>query len=371
MARGRRMQGVGEDAHAHLGAHLVVPIRGQRVQAQQVHHLDGVAARQGAIARGLGAHQQPLAVVGRDPVATRLVIEEARVEVALERARVRKPARIARGLEEVEQARLEEGVVVEQARAVGLLVAHVARQLPIGTRVLEQVGGGALGPLHVAGLSQHEAPAREGGDHEAVPGHELLVIQQGRLALGALLIELRADLFQRRRGSGGRHAVRRSQLFDREIAPQHVVGALEVGALSGQPVSRQRELRVFGTHDLSHLLGGPDEEDAFLPFAVRVGGGVEGSVRGGHLARHVVEHVARHRRVGLLARDLERLEIGDHEQRVVVEHLLEVRNGPGGLGRVAMEAAAQVVVDSAASHGVQGLGRHLQQLGVARTAVGA
>ena len=53
------------------------------------------------------------------------------------------------------------------------------------------------------------------------------------------------------------------------------------------------------------------------------------------------------------------MEVVAGEQRVVVEHLLEVRHGPRGVDRVAREAAADLVVDPAGCHIPQRLQRHL------------
>ena len=48
------------------------------------------------------------------------------------------------------------------------------------------------------------------------------------------------------------------------------------------------------------------------------------------------------------------------EQGVVVEHLLKVRDDPVGVGGVAVKASADLVVDSARGHAVQGQLDHLQ-----------
>src|SRR3712207_8926363 len=45
-----------------------------------------------------------------------------------------------------------------------------------------------------------------------------------------------------------------------------------------------------------------------------------------------------------------RLGVQLHELGVVVQHLLEVRHGPGPLGAVAVEAAADLVVDRSEEH---------------------
>ena len=58
------------------------------------------------------------------------------------------------------------------------------------------------------------------------------------------------------------------------------------------------------------------------------------------------------------------MQVGGHEQRVVVEHLLEVRHEPALVHRVAVEAAADEVVHPARGHPVE---RRHRQLGLAAT----
>jgi hypothetical protein len=53
------------------------------------------------------------------------------------------------------------------------------------------------------------------------------------------------------------------------------------------------------------------------------------------------------------------VEVGAREQRVVVEHLLEVGRGPGRVDGVAGEAAAHLVVDTAGRHRSQRADGHL------------
>ncbi len=65
------------------------------------------------------------------------------------------------------------------------------------------------------------------------------------------------------------------------------------------------------------------------------------------------------------------MEVRGNEQRVVVEHLLEVRDEPALVDRVAVEAAAEEVVHPAECHPVQRRRRQLQRLVVAGTRVQA
>src|SRR5205085_10799872 len=49
------------------------------------------------------------------------------------------------------------------------------------------------------------------------------------------------------------------------------------------------------------------------------------------------------------------------EERVVIEHLLEVRDEPARIGRVPMEAAAHVIVYPSCGHSNERLVRHMKR----------
>src|SRR5262249_28668709 len=55
---------------------------------------------------------------------------------------------------------------------------------------------------------------------------------------------------------------------------------------------------------------------------------------------------------------LSTLEVCEREESIVIEHLLEVRDAPLRVGRVAMEASANVVVDAAGAHVLERGYRH-------------
>ena len=64
-------------------------------------------------------------------------------------------------------------------------------------------------------------------------------------------------------------------------------------------------------------------------------------------------------RYSALPRGLPRVQVGPGQERLVGEHLLEVGHEPAGVGRVAAEAADEVVVDAAGGHGVERPQRHV------------
>ena len=69
----------------------------------------------------------------------------------------------------------------------------------------------------------------------------------------------------------------------------------------------------------------------------------------------VVERFLDDRAIPRLARHDPRVQVRGGEQRVVVEHLLEVRHEPAVVDRVAVEAAADEVVHPARRHAVERL----------------
>src|SRR5262245_8780131 len=63
------------------------------------------------------------------------------------------------------------------------------------------------------------------------------------------------------------------------------------------------------------------------------------------------------------------MRIDPQQQRVVVQHLLEMGDRPGRIDAVASEATGKLVVHSAAGHRLAGLPHHLKRLSVAGSRV--
>ena len=106
------------------------------------------------------------------------------------------------------------------------------------------------------------------------------------------------------------------------------------------------------------LADGPDVELALDALAVGVERAEEAAVRRAHLAQRPVQRLLAGAPQQRVARRQPAVQVGARQQRVVVEHLLEVRHGPGGVDAVAREAAADLVVDAARGHRAQRLERH-------------
>ena len=103
--------------------------------------------------------------------------------------------------------------------------------------------------------------------------------------------------------------------------------------------------------------------------AVGIFGGEKTAFFRRHVASDVIENVARDCFVLLIFCDLESVEIGDGELRLIVKHFLEVRHVPVTIDRVTMKPAADVIVHSARSHFAQREQRHVERL-FARIALG-
>ena len=110
-----------------------------------------------------------------------------------------------------------------------------------------------------------------------------------------------------------------------------------------------------------HLLdlgGRPRVGQPFLAVRVRVLRRREAALRQAQLAEHVVERLLDDAAVALLAGDGPAVQVRGREERVVVEHLLEVGDEPELVHGVAVEAAADEVVHPARRHPVEGRARH-------------
>ena len=115
--------------------------------------------------------------------------------------------------------------------------------------------------------------------------------------------------------------------------------------------------------DAHELVPGPDEEPALDALAVRVLGGEERPLGVPELAEQVLAGLGGDAAVALEAGQLPGVHVQTDQQRVVVEHLLEVWDVPSFVRRVPMEAAAKLVVHPAAGHLVQRDRRHVERLG--------
>ena len=146
-----------------------------------------------------------------------------------------------------------------------------------------------------------------------------------------------------------------------DVAAESGVRVLEVAACGHAEVTHDVGERVAAQR--FELLERPHVELALDAFGVGVLGGEEAAVGVVQVAQHVGDGLLDDAPVALGAGDHPTVQVGAGEERLVVEHLLEVRHEPVRVDRVAVEAAADLVVDAAGGHRVERAGDHLQHLG--------
>ncbi len=215
----------------------------------------------------------------------------------------------------------------------------------------------------IVGAVQGDRGLGQGGDGQTVPGRQGLVVA-GRLRTTlsrgeepvARLGEAPGDLV-------GWDGVARGQ--GRVVADP----AQDRAAL---PVARRRDVvcvpeerRIVIAEHGSDLIGGPHVGRTLVAVGISVQAGREGAAGHGHIAQQMVERRLDHLAVTRIRGDLPGVQVGPGQLRVVVEHLLEVRDQPLRIGRIAGEAAAELVVDAARRHGVERSPRHVQRLDIA------
>ncbi len=109
---------------------------------------------------------------------------------------------------------------------------------------------------------------------------------------------------------------------------------------------------------------------AFHGVGLGIKRGVEATVLVRHLPQREVENTFGDGTVVGLVGKRVKLRIGTPQQRLIVEHLLEMRDVPLCIGGVAMEPAADMVVYPSLCHFLQRAARHLQARVVVGQAVG-
>ena len=251
-------------------------------------------------------------------------------------------------LEQVEQRVQQESVVVEQRRDLRLAPAADREETPVvAPEGVEQEGARGLRLPEGGVVPEHPVRLREGGHRERVPGQQHLVVQPRPHPPGA-----RGEQPSPRPGQSRLHFVTRDAepLRERLVvgnAPEDrpafpvPLGAQVVGG------GEQRRLRTQHCLDLRRL---PDIEPALLALGIRIERREEAAFGAPHLPAHPVE--GRPRRLGAagIPGDPVRLEVRRNEQRVVVEHLLEVGNEPLAVGGIPVEPAAELIPEPAGGH---------------------
>ena len=228
----------------------------------------------------------------------------------------------------------------------------------------EKIARGAC-PLGVVRTAGDERAAGERRDHQPVPAGDDLGVFSRRRPRGASTIKSGAGGFELSRCGVEREPEVARDYVETARGVDDAAAVLEVAGFA-DAVRLQHQIDVLARDDLANLGRGPREETAFFVDALRtgavgVGGRVEAAGGVGHLAGDVVESLGGDRQEIAAPRCLIAFEIGDREQRVVVEHLLEVRHQPARVGRVTVEAAADAIAHPARGHALERVDGHVQR----------
>ncbi len=124
-------------------------------------------------------------------------------------------------------------------------------------------------------------------------------------------------------------------------------------------VRGHRELVLV--EERADLVHAPDVVLSFLALGIGVERGVVAAFGRLHLAHRPCGGLLAYAGEERIARDRPGVGVDAQQPRVVVEHLLEVRDGPLRIDAVAREAAAHLVVDPAFGHARERERRHLQR----------
>ena len=247
---------------------------------------------------------------------------------------------MSRDLEQRDGSARHGGIVIGHTGGTHLPIARAVVELVILAHRLcdepERLHGGSL-PV---GTVQAFTGIRDGVDHETVPVRKHLVVTK-RLRP---LVTVCEELFAQRIQLAFLHRRKRQ----RHAQTVHDVLAFPV-ARSTNVVDLLEQRSILAKHRVD-LGFAPRIELAFFAFGVGVKRRRKAAAFGHHLAQDPTDSVLDPRPIGRIAAVQPDHREHVDQQRIVVQHLLEVRDKPDLIDRVAREATTQVIIDAALAH---------------------
>ena len=241
-----------------------------------------------------------------------------------EATRLREPAQLAGRDVQLEEAARDVRVVVDEAAAPQLSSRHVRCSRPSGVDI---------GPRTNSAIPR--AASTQSGRSSLHPASASA--WSARPFQEAIALSSRAGCGRASRTS------RRRRASSSESSPRRTDRPCSNGSSSsGRSTPRSLGLR-------------PGEGKPLRAVGVGVLGRGEAAAVQAQLAEDVVERQLDDPPVTHLAGHGVGMEVGEREQRVVVEHLLEVRHEPALVHRVTVEAAADEILHAALGHRVEGV----------------
>ena len=249
-------------------------------------------------------------------------------------------------------------MVLQVPRQPGFSSPPRAQEPPIAPHRRQHEPRGARCRVHVVRALEYPSRPGEGADHEPVPARDHLVVPSRRRTLEALEEQARPRAIHPRAQFALGDLLRERQLRPRALPVNDVPGLLaghgihEIPGLL-DPVDAREQRSLFGTEHIGDFLQRPEVGCAFASFGVRVERGIEPALLGGHLPHDPGERLLGGAAMLRIPPARERFGVHRSELRVVVEHLLEVRDEPARVGRVAMEPSSDVIADAPHRHAVE------------------
>ena len=187
----------GEGPGQLLSELVVVGIRCDMADPQEVVHRHRVARGRGTVVDLLGSDQQLLAIVGCEEKAPTRIIRESLHHRPVQRQCGGEVPVLEGGLVELQQTPHKESVVVEvpRGRRRPLAVAVGQATVPVEQRGEDEVRGTTGGVDQVWPLDDR-AGLGQGSDHHAVPFRQDLVVEVGSNALAPGLEQAGSDVLQ-------------------------------------------------------------------------------------------------------------------------------------------------------------------------------
>ena len=325
-----------------LGGDAQVVAPGHGRAGQHRAGCGGQPGRDSVVGRVLRPAHQLLGVVGGVEQAAGAVAEVREHDVE-QRLGVAQPLGVPGGAGQREQALRHVGVVLQDPGvAPGATVDGGPEQAPVhGVQGAQQVGADRRG-LHQVGAVQQRPRLGQRGDGQPVPGGDHLVVA-GRLR------------------PGGAHLAQ--PVADPRV-PLRVVG-LEQPLQRAGPVLEgacDRDLELLGgpgpvlvAQRVGQLRPGPGVGEPLDAVGVRVQRRGEAALLGAQVSQQEVGGLQGHPAGRLGPGRPPQVDVDAQQQRVVVQHLLEVRHDPLRVHGVAREAAGQLVVHAAGGHRATGV----------------
>ena len=333
----------------------------QRVQ----HHRDAAGHR--AVVRRARADEQVGGVLGAvgEPVGVREQSIDVGCElcggvgVSLGGVRLHPPASRQR-----RQGANHAGVVLERPGRVRVPQSAAPEQLALARHVIEHEDRGPLGGIHEARFVEKVAGLSERFDHQPVPRRDHLVVGDRGPARGAVVEQPPVDARktgvecvrrQRHRPRDALGSVGQTQHVARLIVRVMRVAEVRAGV---KPVHAGRERAVVVVKDRDHLVARPEIVEPFATIDLRVLGALERALVGRHLAQDIFGSPAGDLGVKGVVAGPGGPRVHECQERVVIEHLLEVRHGPRRVNAVAVEPAGELVADPSHRHAVERVGEN-------------